>query len=140
MLTFSRATVHDDYRMAKQAISVTLSPDNLVWLKGRARVEAVGSLSECLDRLLTRARFGGHTARPVRSMKGSLASLAVEEADGLAAVSAEAWRGWQARWNALLVGVEASDGGPATGHPGRVAATVSAVPAAVKARRRGGRG
>ncbi len=46
MLTLVHSEVYDNYRMNKQAISVTLSPDNLVWLKGRARAEGVGSLSE----------------------------------------------------------------------------------------------
>ena len=56
MLTLAHTVPYDNHRMSKQAISVTLSPDNLVWLKGRARAEGVGSLSECLDRLLTRSR------------------------------------------------------------------------------------
>jgi len=77
-LTEAQRNAYDDYRMSKQAISITLTPDNLVWLKGRARAEGLRSLSECLDRLVTRARFGRDTARPARSMKGVLAALAEE--------------------------------------------------------------
>ena len=35
--------------MAKTAISLTLEQTNLLWLKGRARVVAGGSLSEAVD-------------------------------------------------------------------------------------------
>jgi hypothetical protein len=88
--------------MNKQAISVTLSPDNLVWLKGRARAEGVGSLSECLDRLLTSARFGGSTPRPVASMKGALTVTTDEPLDLVPAISAEVWDDWRANWDDLL--------------------------------------
>jgi hypothetical protein len=88
--------------MGKQAISVTLSPDNLVWLKGRARAEGVGSLSEYLDRLLTRTRFGGNAPRPVKSMKGALTARGDEPLDLAPAVSAEAWDAWRTSWDDLL--------------------------------------
>jgi hypothetical protein len=35
--------------MTKQAISVTLEADNLMWLKGRASATGVRSVSELLD-------------------------------------------------------------------------------------------
>ena len=52
MLHGGQVLACDNHRMNKQPISVTLSPDNLVWLKGRARVEGTGSLSEFLDALV----------------------------------------------------------------------------------------
>jgi hypothetical protein len=91
--------------MTKQAISITLTPDNLTWLRGRARAEGLGSLSECLDRLLTRARFGQDTARPARSMKGALASLVPIVGDDEQAIPAAAWQAWSAKWEDLLAGV-----------------------------------
>jgi len=101
-----RLLVYDDYRMNKQAISVTLSPDNLLWLRGRARAEQLGSLSEYLDRLITRARFGQDAPRVVRSVKGALAGLAAEPLDGTAAISPDVWQAWRARWDSLLAGVD----------------------------------
>ncbi len=106
MLQGATLLVYDDYRMTKQAISVTLSPDNLVWLRGRARAEGLGSLSEFLDRLLTRARAGGDVPRPVRSMKGALASLGAEPPETGAAIPGAAWSAWQAGWDELLAGLE----------------------------------
>lgn len=106
MLRPSAALVYDNYRMNKQAVSVTLSPDNLVWLRGRARSEGLGSLSEFLDRLVTRARSGGAALRPVRSMKGALASLASESPDSVAAISPAAWAAWHAGWDELLAGID----------------------------------
>jgi len=74
VLTFA-PSLYDTYRMNKQPISVTLSPDNLLWLHGRARAVAAASLSEFLDRLITRARCGQDTPKPYRSMRGTLALL-----------------------------------------------------------------
>lgn len=106
MLTAPNFTVYDNHRMPKQAISVTLSPDNLLWLRGRARAEQLGSLSECLDRLIARARFGDHAPREVRSMKGALAGLAAEPSDHVPSVSPEVWRAWHASWDGLLAGID----------------------------------
>lgn len=106
MLRTSAVLVYDTYRMNKQAISVTLSPDNLVWLRGRARAEGLGSLSEFLDRLVTRARSGGAAPRPVRSMKGALASLASEPPGSVAAIPPAAWAAWHAGWDQLLAGID----------------------------------
>jgi len=77
-----------------------------VWLRGRARAEAIGSLSEYLDRLITRARFGGDTPRAVRSMKGALAGQVAEPMDEAAAISPDVWQAWQARGDDLLAGVD----------------------------------
>lgn len=57
--------------MAKQAISVTLDADNLMWLKGRAGAAGVRSVSELLDQLVTAARASGHTG-PSRSVVGTI--------------------------------------------------------------------
>jgi hypothetical protein len=114
MLPTTSALVYDNHRMAhKQPISVTLSPDNLVWLRGRARAEALGSLSEFLDRLITRARFGGDAPRTARSMKGALAGLATEPVDDTAAISPDVWQAWQARWDDLLAGIDTTRPRPA---------------------------
>ena len=100
------SVVYDTYRMNKQAISVTLSPDNLLWLRGRARAEQRGSLSEYLDLLITHARFGQDAPRVVRSMKGALKGLAAEPLDEMAAISPEVWQAWRAKWDDLLAGVD----------------------------------
>lgn len=59
--------------MAKTAISLTLEQTNLLWLKGRARVVAGGSLSAAVDQLITEARSGrlGQTDPP-RSVVGTI--------------------------------------------------------------------
>jgi hypothetical protein len=44
--------------MSKKPVSLTLEETNLLWLKGRARVLAGGSLSEAVDRLIGDARAG----------------------------------------------------------------------------------
>ena len=45
------------YRMnMRKAISITLSEDNLLWLRGQAARSARGSVSELLDRLVAEAR------------------------------------------------------------------------------------
>lgn len=55
--------------MPKRAVSITLDEGNLLWLKGRARVLAGGSLSEAVDQLIDEAREGllgaGHVRRSV---------------------------------------------------------------------------
>jgi hypothetical protein len=59
--------------MTKKAISLTLDQDNLIWLKGRARVVAGGSLSEAVDQLIDEARAGRlGTAEPSRSVVGTI--------------------------------------------------------------------
>jgi hypothetical protein len=59
--------------MAKKAVSLTLSETNLLWLKGRARVLAGGSVSEAVDQLIDEARFGRlGAAEPPRSVVGTI--------------------------------------------------------------------
>jgi hypothetical protein len=57
----------------RKAISVTLSRDNLLWLKGKAGRTSKGSVSEVLDQLVAEARLRGHAAPDtVRSVVGSV--------------------------------------------------------------------
>lgn len=59
--------------MNKQAISVTLDPGNLVWLRAQTIVAGCRSVSEVLDRLVHDARTGGQERQnPVRSVVGTL--------------------------------------------------------------------
>lgn len=59
--------------MNKQAISVTLDPSNLVWLRAQTIVAGYRSVSEVLDRLVHDARTGGQERQnPVRSVVGTL--------------------------------------------------------------------
>ena len=51
--------------MNKKALSVTLMPDNLLWLEARARATGSRSLSAVLDAVLTEARQGPTPARSV---------------------------------------------------------------------------
>jgi hypothetical protein len=57
--------------MGKQAISVTLEADNLMWLKGRAGAAGLRSVSELLDQLVTAARASGHVGTS-RSVVGTI--------------------------------------------------------------------
>jgi hypothetical protein len=59
--------------MPKKAVSVTLAEENLLWLRGQARSAGARSLSEVLDRVISRARTtgAGHEAA-VRSVKGTI--------------------------------------------------------------------
>ena len=57
----------------RKAVSITLSEDNLLWLRGQAARSARGSVSELLDRLVTEARSGGRTdPAAVRSVVGTV--------------------------------------------------------------------
>ena len=57
----------------RKAISVTLSSDNLLWLKGQATQSGRGSVSDLLDRLVTEARDSGWAdASSVRSVVGTV--------------------------------------------------------------------
>jgi len=58
--------------MNKQAISVTLESDNLIWLRGRAVAAGRVSVSEMLDRLIREARKGASGVAGVRSIVGTL--------------------------------------------------------------------
>lgn len=57
----------------RKAISVTLTHDNLLWLRGQAARTRKGSVSETLDALITSARSGGRTAPDaIRSVVGTI--------------------------------------------------------------------
>ena len=57
----------------KKAISITLSQDNLLWLRGQAARSSKGSVSELLDGMVADARKGGRTApEAVRSVAGTI--------------------------------------------------------------------
>ena len=57
----------------RKAVSVTLSEDNLLWLRGQARQSGKGSMSELLDRILTEARAAGRTeVGTLRSVAGTI--------------------------------------------------------------------
>jgi len=56
----------------RKAVSVTLDQDNLLWLKGQA-IAVKSSLSEVLDRLVSRARHAGQTEKgAIRSVVGTI--------------------------------------------------------------------
>ena len=57
----------------RKAISIALSEDDLLWLRGQAARSARGSVSELLDRLVADARSGGRTdPAAVRSVVGTV--------------------------------------------------------------------
>ncbi len=58
--------------MPKEAVSITLDPENLLWLRGRVRTAGRGSLSETLDQLITEARRSGRSEGPSRSVVGTI--------------------------------------------------------------------
>ena len=59
--------------LAKKAISVTLRPENLLWLEGERRASSQRSVSEALDALIARARAGRHgRSEPVKSVVDSI--------------------------------------------------------------------
>ena len=64
--------------MRKRAISVTLEPDNLVWLSGRARA-ASRSISATLDGLIAAARRSG-VAGAAHSVVGTV-EIAADDPD-----------------------------------------------------------
>lgn len=57
----------------RKAISITLSQDNLLWLRGQAAHSSRGSVSELLDQIVTQARAAGWAdSASVRSVVGSI--------------------------------------------------------------------
>jgi hypothetical protein len=67
--------------MSKKAVSVTLHPDNLLWLRARVKAKGGRSLSEALDGIITDARAGiGASAAEVRSVVGNARIPRSEEA------------------------------------------------------------
>jgi hypothetical protein len=59
--------------MPKKPVSLTLEEANLLWLKGRARIQTGGSISEAVDQLIAEARTGrlGASQAP-RSVVGTI--------------------------------------------------------------------
>ena len=74
--------------MVKKAISVTLRPENLLWLRAQAHASSRRSVSETLDELIADARAGGR-GRPgaIKSVVGSIRIRASDpgltQADGV---------------------------------------------------------
>lgn len=58
--------------MPKRALSVTLDPENILWLKARARGAKARSVSQTLDRLLLEARTGRVESPRPRSVRGTV--------------------------------------------------------------------
>jgi hypothetical protein len=54
-------------------MSVTLDQDNVLWLKAQAAASVKGTVSDVLDRLVTRARADGHLEpAAIRSVAGTI--------------------------------------------------------------------
>ncbi len=54
-------------------MSVTLDGDNVLWLRAQAGASDKGTVSDVLDRLVTRARAEGHLElRAIRSIAGTI--------------------------------------------------------------------
>lgn len=69
------------YRMNKQALSVSLDPDNVVWLRAQTRSTGCRSVSELLDRLIREARTGSQEkTSSVRSVVGRI-KIAISDPD-----------------------------------------------------------
>ncbi|MDQ3031943.1 MAG: hypothetical protein M3Y87_05955 [Myxococcota bacterium] len=56
--------------MRKRAISVTLSPDSIAWLRARSAAIGARSISETLDRVVQAARESESAMAPARSAVG----------------------------------------------------------------------
>ena len=57
----------------RQAVSITLDADNLLWLRAQAAATSRGSLSAVLDRIVEEARLGGRTEpSAIRSAAGTI--------------------------------------------------------------------
>ena len=65
--------------MSKEAVSVTLEIENLLWLRGQARGSGMRSVSAVLDHLVSTARAGGQVQEStIRSVVGT---VRIAEAD-----------------------------------------------------------
>jgi len=64
--------------MRKDAISVTLERDNLLWLRARARAAGGVSVSRLLDELVSEARAGRSRVRNPRTVVGTIDLSAFE--------------------------------------------------------------
>jgi hypothetical protein len=58
--------------MPKEAVSVSLEEENLLWLRGRTRAGAARSVSQLLDRLVEEARRGRRGAARATSVIGTI--------------------------------------------------------------------
>lgn len=59
--------------MSKQAVSVTLAAENILWLRGQTHAAGIRSLSAVLDRLVSAARTGGQVHESaIRSVVGTV--------------------------------------------------------------------
>jgi hypothetical protein len=76
--------------MTKQAISVTLDPGNLTWLRGRAAAAGLRSISELLNRIVSMARTEARIT-PARSVVGT---VDVDPADRSLDTADSAVRAW----------------------------------------------
>lgn len=57
----------------RRAISITLERDNVLWLKAQAGASAKGTVSDVVDRLVTRARGDGRSEpAAIRSVAGTI--------------------------------------------------------------------
>jgi len=65
--------------MNKRAISLTLGPENLLWLQGQARATGRRSVSDFLERLLSDVRTNGTTSR--RAGRSVVGSVRISESD-----------------------------------------------------------
>jgi hypothetical protein len=71
--------------MGKDAVSVTLDRDNLLWLRGRVAAGASASVSELVDHLVAQARTSGNAGdRAIRSVVGTV-DVSVSDPDLLEA-------------------------------------------------------
>ena len=75
--------------MNKQAVSVTLAADNLLWLQAQTLTRGSRSLSATLDEILSQAR-GSSPKRPLRSVVGT---VGIDESDPELLGADEAVRG-----------------------------------------------
>lgn len=66
--------------MNRQAISVTLSPDSIVWLRARMSATGARSLSEALERVIAGARSAEGARSEGRSAVG-LVTIAEDDPD-----------------------------------------------------------
>lgn len=71
--------------MSRQAISVTLDHDNVLWLRGRVAAGASASVSELVDYLVSQARTSGAAGdKAIRSVVGTV-DISVADPDLLEA-------------------------------------------------------
>lgn len=65
--------------MAKQALSITLTDDNVTWLKARARAVGARGVSELIDHLVTEAR----AKTPGGVLRSVVGTIDIDAADPL---------------------------------------------------------